>query len=339
MATLRKRGSCQWQAIIRRKGYPQQTATFESKPEAVAWAASIESRMIRGIWRDSGDAERTTLAECLERYRHEVTPSKKGALQENSKLNVLSRSPLADCFMLNIRSKDVADYRNNRLKKVASNTVRNELNLLSAIFETCRKEWGMERLHNVVSDVSRPSPGKPRDRRLNSGEEEKLLRAAKANRSPYIYPVIVLALETAMRAGELAGLQWKGIDFDRHTAHLSDTKNSEVRDVPLSSRAILTLKKMPRRLDGKVFGYSSRPGNKSITHAFTSLCKQCTNLQGEPEPIENLHFHDLRHEATSRLFEKDLNPMQVAAITGHKTLQMLQRYTHLRAEDLARMLG
>lgn len=339
MATFRKRGPYQWAAEIRRKGYPRQHATFETKTEAMSWAADIESRMGKGIWRDLGDADKTTLAECIERYRSEVTPLKKGAPQEQSRLNVLARSSLADCYMTNIRSKDVADYRNHRLKEVANNTIRNEMNLLSGIFETCRKEWGMEALQNSVRDVSRPSPGKPRDRRLFPGEEERLLRAAKANRSPYIHPLIVLAIETAMRAGELAGLEWANVDLERRVGRLPDTKNGTVRDVPLSSRAATTLKSMPRRLDGKVFGYSTKPGIKSITHAFTSLCGQCTNPKGEPDPVENLHFHDLRHEATSRLFEKGLNPMQVAAITGHKTLQMLKRYTHLKAEDLAKLLG
>lgn len=339
MATLRKRGPYQWAVEIRRKGYPRQHATFETKAEAMAWAADIESSMNKGTWRNLGDADKTTLAECIDRYRTEVTPNKKGALQEQSRLNVLAAGHLADCYMTNIRSKDVADYRNHRLSNVANNTVRNELNLLSAIFETCRKEWGMEALQNPVKDVARPSPGKPRDRRLLLGEEERLLQAAKANRSPYIHPIIVLAIETAMRAGELASMQWENVDLAKRIVHLPDTKNGTARTVPLSTRAIDILKSMPRRMDGKVFVYSTKPGVKSVTHAFTSLCKHCKDSQGKNAPIKNLTFHDLRHEATSRLFEKGLNPMQVASITGHKTLQMLKRYTHLKAEDLAKMLG
>jgi len=329
MATFRKRGPYQWQAVIRRKGYPHQAATFETKPEAMAWATNIESKMIHGIWRDSGDAEKTTLAECLERYRHEVTPNKKGALQEDSKLNVLSRSTIADCFMLNIRSKDIADYRNKRLSEVAANTIRNELNLLSAIFETCRKEWGMETLHNVVKDVSRPAPGKPRDRRLQGDEEERLLAAAMKNRSPWIYPAIVIALETGMRMSEILALRWEHVNMKKQVAHLPDTKNNDVRDVPLSRRVISVLKDLLRPIDGTVIGIKTQ--TKTLTHTFASVC----NAAG----IEDMHFHDLRHEATSMFFEKGLNPMQVAAITGHKTLQMLKRYTHLRAEDLAKMLG
>ena len=97
--------------------------------------------------------------------------------------------------------------------------------------------------------------------------------------------------------------------------------------MPLSSRALTVLTHLPRRVDGKVWGMRA----DSITQAFERACSRAS--------IENLRFHDLRHEAASRLFEKGLNPMQVAAITGHKTLQMLKRYTHLKAEDLAKMLG
>lgn len=336
MATFRKRGPYQWQAIIRRKGYPEQTKTFETKAEALAWSATIESEMMRGVWRHDGDAGNTTLSECLERYKKEVTPKKKGAAQENYKIKILSDSSLAPCFMLNIRSKDVADYRDQRISEGRSaNTIKNELNLLSAVFETCRKEWGMETLTNVVKDVSRPTPPKGRDRRLAAHEEEIIMRMAKANRSLWIAPIITIALETAMRQGEIAGLEWKHIHLDQKIVHLPDTKNNETRDVPLSSQAIKVFETLPRRIDGKVFGINS----KSISVTFRMICKNATTTEGEGQPIPDLRFHDLRHEAISRLFEKGLNPMQVASISGHKTLQMLKRYTHLKAEDLAKMLG
>jgi len=336
MATFRKRGPYQWQAIIRRKGFPEQTKTFETKPEALAWSATIESQMMRGVWRHDGDAGNTTLAECLERYKTEVTPKKKGASQENYKIKILSESSLGSCFMLNIRSKDIADYRDHRISiGRAANTIKNELNLLSAIFETCRKEWGMETLVNVVKDVSRPKPPQGRDRRLTAREEETIMRMAKANRSPWIAPAITLALETAMRQGEIAGLEWKYLNLKKATIHLPKTKNNEPRDVPLSSKAIQVFNSLPRRLDGKVLGINA----KSISSTFKMICRNATTTEGKSEPITDLRFHDLRHEAVSRMFEKGLNPMQVASISGHKTLQMLKRYTHLKAEDLAKMLG
>jgi len=329
MATYEKRGDLQWRARVRRRGYPSQTKTFETKADAAAWARLVESEMDRGVWRNRVEAESTTLAECLTRYGHEITPNKKGWRQERYRIEQLKREPLATSFMSNIRGKDVAAYRDMRLSTVAHNTVRNELNLISHVFEIARKEWGMEGLPNPCHDISRPAPGRPRDRRLQPGEEKRLLDACKANRSPYIYPAVIIALETAMRAGEIAGLRWK--DIHSNIVTLEDTKNGELRDVPLSTRALAVLKDLPRRIDGKVLVYSTENGSKSLTHSFRSVRHQAG--------IKDLHFHDLRHEATSRLFEKGLNPMQVAAITGHKTLQMLKRYTHLRAEDLAKMLG
>jgi len=336
MATFRKRGPYQWQAIIRRKGFPEQTKTFETKTEALAWSATIESQMMRGVWRHDGYAGNTTLGECLERYNKEITPKKKGEEQENYKIKILSESTLAPCFMLNIRSKDIADYRDHRISiGRAANTIKNELNLLSAVFETCRKEWGMETLTNVVKDVSRPKAPQGRNRRLTPREEETLMRMAKANRSPWIAPAITIALETAMRQSEIAGLKWEYVNLSNATIHLIDTKNDEERYVPLSSRAIEVFKNLPRRLDGKVLGINP----KSISSTFTKLCRNATTIDGKSDPITGLRFHDLRHEAVSRMFEKGLNPMQVASISGHKTLQMLKRYTHLKAEDLAKMLG
>nr|WP_226832489.1 site-specific integrase [Acidithiobacillus sulfurivorans] len=179
----------------------------------------------------------------------------------------------------------------------------------------------MEGLRNPVLSVRKPSPGKARDRRLSPIEEKKLLGEC----TPSLKAIILFALETGMRRGEIRKMLWKDVDLNKCTAQLFDTKNGEDRTIPLSSRAVNVLKSLPRNINGKVF-----PG-ADISHTFAAACKRAG--------IEDLRFHDLRHEATSRLFEKNLNPMQVAAITGHKTLQMLKRYTHLRAEDLAKLLG
>jgi len=138
-----------------------------------------------------------------------------------------------------------------------------------------------------------------------------------------------------MRQGELLALEWRNIDLVRKVARVEESKNdhrrrdrTQGRDVPLSSGAITVLKSLPRNLSGMV----SDIGTMAVVHAFQRACKRTG--------IEGLRFHDLRHEATSRLFERGgWGVMEVAAITGHKTLAMLKRYTHLRAEDLAAKLG
>ncbi len=122
-------------------------------------------------------------------------------------------------------------------------------------------------------------------------------------------------------------MTWTMVDLRRRVVHLPDTKNGQARDVPLSTAAERILAALPRRMDGKVWTYTQEGMRASWRRALMQAA------------ITGLHFHDLRHEATSRLFEKGFNPMEVSAITGHKTLQMLKRYTHLRAEDLAKRMG
>jgi len=185
----------------------------------------------------------------------------------------------------------------------------------------------MECLTNPVPNIRMPKQSAGRERRLKEGEEEALLNAA-------VYPLkqmIVLALETRMRLGEIQMINWKRIDVNKSVLILDDTKNGEKRSVPLSSRArtiLIKLKKKPKHISGRVFPDVS---NSAISHNFRNLRSRLK--------IEGLRFHDLRHEATSRLFEKELDLMMVASITGYKTLHMLKRYTHLKAEDLAKKLG
>ena len=146
-------------------------------------------------------------------------------------------------------------------------------------------------------------------------------------------PHITWAIETAMRRGEIAAMRWEHLDRQARVLLIPETKNGTPREVPLSTVALQVLDSLPRRLDGRV--WTMRPD--SISQAFERVCRLAS--AGKATGIKGLTFHDLRHEATSRLFEKGLNPMEVAAITGHKTLQMLKRYTHLKAKDLVERLG
>ena len=179
----------------------------------------------------------------------------------------------------------------------------------------------MEGLSNPVKSIRMPSPPSGRDRRLQPGELEKILEST----SEEMNQVIRFALETAMRRGELGGMTWDMVDLKKRTVTLPDTKNGQKRIVPLSSVAVTILKDRlsTRRIDEEVWNI----GLDAISQNFANACQKAG--------ISGLHFHDLRHEATSRLFENGFNPMEVSAITGHKTLQMLKRYTHLKAEDLA----
>ncbi len=324
MATIRKRGAYQWQAQIRRQGYPPQSKTFACKADAEAWAKMVESEMDRRVWIPRKEAENTSLREALQRYLLEITPMKKGARQEASRIKLWMNLPLADRSLAHIRGVDIAAYRDERLTSGRSPiTINNDLILLSHVFTVARSDWGMESLLNPVANVRRPKQPRSRDRRLAHGEEERLLTTAA-------YPLremIVIALDTAMRAGEILALRWDLVQFTRRVAVLEDTKNGEKREVPLTPRAANTLQGLPRCLDGFVF---PRIDSSHVSHRFALACKSAG--------VSGLRFHDLRHEATSRFIERGFNVIEVAAITGHKTLNMLKRYTHPRADDLAKRL-
>ena len=319
-----------WQAHVRRRGYPAQVRTFDTKAEAEAWAATIESEIARGVFVSRAESEATSLAEVLERYEREVMPRKKAttANRERDRVRAWAASSLAQRSLASIRGKDVAAaIRDMEGRGLSPNTIRLHLALLSHLFNTARTAWGMESLSNPVEMVKGQRPKLPqgRDRRLVGDEHARLLSAA-ATYGGEIGPIITWAIETAMRRGEIAAMRWEHLDRKAKVLLIPETKTGTPRRVPLSTAALAVLDALPRRLDGRV--WDMRPD--SISQAFERVCKAAN--------IEVLTFHDLRHEATSRLFEKGLNPMEVAAITGHKTLQMLKRYTHLRAEDLVERL-
>ena len=338
MACLQKR-SGSWRAIVKRKGYGVQTRTFDSKADAGARARRIEEEMDRGIFVSRIEAESTTLAEALDRYEIEISSYKRSADRERSTITAWRESSLGQRMLASIRGKDIAQaVRDLEARGLAPNSIRIRLALLSHLFNTARTAWGMESLTNPVDLVKGQRPKLPQGRVVDD-ELPRLLAAARAyDAGPHagvgVADIIIWAIETAMRRGEIAAMRWDHMDRKARVLLIPETKTGTPRRVPLSTAALAVLDSLPRRIDGRVWGighsaYNVRPD--SISQAFERVCKAAG--------IEGLTFHDLRHEATSRLFEKGLNPMQVAAITGHKTLQMLKRYTHLRAEDLVEMLG
>ncbi len=337
MATFVNRGPYQWRALIRKKGYPTISKTFTFRRDAEIWARQTESEIERGAWIDRTEGEQTTLKEALDRYAKEITPKKKGARQEAYRIKSLKKTALAERTLASLRSTDFAKYRDDRLSSVSPSSVRLELAIFSNLFTVIQRDWGIEGIGNPVLLIKKPSSkGSARDRRLLTGEEERLIAACRQYGNIWLAPIVMFAIETAMRRSEILSLRWDNIDIEKQTAYLPDTKNSEPRSVPLSTKAISILQGLPRSITGKVF----QTTDNAIKLGYYRACKKAKSADmKKDEPIENLRFHDLRHEATSRFFEKGLNQMQVAAITGHKTLQMLKRYTHLKAEDLAKMIG
>ena len=165
-----------------------------------------------------------------------------------------------------------------------------------------------------------------RDRRLEPGEFEKIKSACGLDPNPWIGAVFVILLETGMRLGELLNLKRKQIVNGMVHLREGETTTDSARSIPLSSRAKAAVASLPACIDGRVIGC----GKDTIEHAWRRVCEKAT--------VEDLRLHDLRHEFTSRMFEKGMDMMQVASLTGHKSLAMLQRYTHLRTANLASMM-
>lgn len=340
MAAIVSRGE-KWQARVRRDGYPPMSKTFARRADAEAWARQQEAEMDRGAWRDRSSADSTTLYALLDRYMRDVVPTKRGADVEALRIKTLMRDEVTRYKLAALSPLVLADWRDRRLAAgCVGATVRRELDILSAVLNWARREL-MIAVENPVASIRRPPPSKARERRLEGDEEARLMAALEdgpgaredgkkyrqGTRNPWIRPIVEMALETAMRRGELLSLMWENTSLQRRTAYLPDTKNGDARTIPLSSRAIAILSDLPRSIDGRVFPVTAN----ALKLAFERSVRRAG--------IEDLHFHDLRHEATSRLAEKLPNLIELASVTGHKDVRMLKRYYHPRAEDLAKKLG
>jgi integrase len=370
MATYRRRGRYSWEAQVRRRGWPSQTKTFDTKAEAEAWAAMIESEMNRGVWLDRSEAEATTLGALLDRYETEVMPALKGAIRERSVLHLWRQTPLAKRTVATIRSGDVALQRDTWLADgLAPATVLRRLARLSHLFNTARKEWGMESLSNPVELVRKPTPNNARTRRVathpgtsrpRGRTQDELSRIIEASESRVLPTIITLAVETAMRRSEIATLRWENVDLERRVAHLPDTKNGNSRDVPLSQAAadafaaLLPDRKdkarrrktlaVPSSLSGPIFAVHpdgiTQAFERAVQRARKAYEVECVENGRELKPsfLRDLRFHDLRHEATSRLASR-FQLHELAKITGHRDTRMLLRYYHPDAADLAKRMG
>lgn len=325
MATIRKKGDKQYHVQIRKRGYPTQTRTFTTLVAAEEWATVIESEMVRGVFISRTVAETTLVKDVLARFETDVLPTKRSEQSDKSRIKTLTDA-FGDYRMSSLTSTQVAQFRDQRLKIVGPQSVIHEINLLNRVLKTASMDWGISLPGGLpTAQVRKPTKPRGRDRRVHQDEITAILNATE---SAELRTIIALAVETGLRRNELASLTWDEIDLKKQTAHIPKTKTDVPRTVPLSRAAVRALKAFGVKKEGAVF--ELRP--ESMSQAFERACEpHRANIIG-------VRFHDLRHEATSRLFEKGLNLMEVATITGHKTLEMLKRYTHLRAEDLAKKI-
>ena len=326
MATIRKRNG-RWEVQIRVKGRPSLTKTFTAHAEARAWAHENDLSTRKAEQSLPSIDRFLTLSDLLVHYQDVVTPLKKGADREHFKLRVLQRHPIASTPLRRLTSAHIAQYRDDRLQTVTSGTVRRELAVLRHCIEVARREWSVHFPNNPAAMIRPPAPNKARNRRLSMESLQKLWTALDSSQTWYLKPLVTLAVETGMRRGELLSLKWADVNLKTKIAYLPLTKNGFPRPVPLTPTAVRMLTHVKPHGKDQVFPVSIH----ALRQAWVRLLNRAK--------LDDFRFHDLRHEAISRFFEMGLSVPEVALISGHKDSRMLFRYTHLRAEDVARKLS
>ena len=333
MSTIRKhRGK--YQVQIRRKDHRPISKTFHQLKDAQEWARWMEVQADRGGLLPIQTKQKHLLADLVVRYKTEVTSNKKGSRDEAIVLNAFLRDPICQKTMCNVTVTDFAGYRDRRLKTISSATLKRQLNPICHMFNVARTEWGIPIKEKPVEGLKLKARDNRRERRLRDGEQEKLLEAARTRQSPYIVWIVIFAIETAMRRGEILGLHWDQVDLKRRSVTILESKNGYSRTIPLTPTAVALLHDIWREVSPSV-------SNKKTTKVFpitANALRMAWERMLKPTEIEDLHFHDLKHEAISRFFERGLTVPEVASISGHRDLKMLMRYAHADTTRLAKKL-
>lgn len=365
MASFEKRGDYQWRAKVRRLGQPELSKTFDTKIEAIDWAREVERKIKRGEIDDlDPTTQKITVSAAVKSYREHVLPT---LARQGQGGQVVHLRRIVDRFgplyvaalrapAINTWARDLVTG-NNKDNGLGPQSIIHHLNTFSGLIRHAQTELGVHiPAGNPVKLVTRPAAAAARDRVLREGEFDLLMRAANdpgdgpgMQAGIMLEPIIRLALETSMRQGELLALRRDWINLRSRVIQVpaDATKNGESRTVALSGAAVTVLKSVPPHIDGRVFGCwkdassFSKPWRRLLARAKRIYADDCKSNGTKPDPrmLENLRFHDLRHHATTELFAKGLNPFEVASMTGHKSMQMLKRYTHTDAAKLAQKLG
>lgn len=332
MASIKKRGDS-WLARVR-MGNHDESKTFPRKDQATAWARALETKLLEGSHRDLRALKGITVSQMLTRYASEISPNKQGSKRDINRANFLQNYPLAQCLFAELSSTELNAFKHQRLKIEGKKdpTVRKDLALISHLYTVARKEWGYAGLHNPCKDISMPKAYEARKRRLQSDKDEETRLMLAATSVPLLDDLITFAIETGMRREEIATATWSNYNPSIPSLYVPRTKNGEPRDVPLTPLAAKILNGIRAR-QGKVDKTDTIFGMTvdEISHKFHDAC-----IEAE---IEDLRFHDMRHEALSRLSELGLDILSMSEISGHKTLTQLKRYTHPTAKNLAKRLA
>jgi integrase len=264
------------------------------------------------------------LADLLERYGDNVTPQKASADKERVRIKRLLSDPLSALSLKDLTGKQLASFRNRRAK-TAPRACGLDLALLRHMLKIAKYEWGYTMSRDPFEGLTLPKPSKARSRRVSDDEVSELLTKAEGRYNVWIGPVIQFAAFTGMRRSEVLKVIWRDLDEANGLLTIRDTKNGEDRTIPLTEVALRVLESLPRASD-RIFPITEN----AFRMAWQKLLKRTD--------IEDLHFHDLRHEAISRFFEMGLSVPEVQLISGHKTVTMLSRYTHMKPERVREKL-
>ncbi|MGE0677724.1 tyrosine-type recombinase/integrase [Pseudolabrys sp.] len=325
MATIRRRGQ-RWQVQVRRKGSPPLSKSFHQRRDAEAWARMMEVQADRrDLPPDLKVLDGLTLGSLVERYRDEITIHHRGSHTEKIVLNAFLRDQKALCArpVGSLTAKDFAAYRDERLKTVSQATVRRQFVPLKHLFKVARRDWGLP-IDSPLQQIAIQDNSARRERRLRKGELDRLLRAAESRHSSIVGRIIIFAIETGMRRGEILAMRWRDIDFAEPSLLIPSSKNGHSRVIPLTPRALIVLTPHSGSL---VFPLSA--------NAFRLSWERVK----ERAKIPDLHFHDLRHEAISRFFERGLTVPEVSLISGHRDPRMLFRYAHAMRDTVRHKLS
>ena len=311
MASIRKRGN-KWQVQVRSRKAGSLGKSFHRKADAQKWALEQETLIQTSQFKKT-NIQNLTLKDLMAAYARRVTPSKRGAAQESCRLKRLLREDtIMRCPLPDAEPPIFAQFRDKRLKD-GVRACQYDLALIRHAWNIARIEWGWSLKDNPIAFIRIPKSNPPRERRLRPGEYEALRHAGRKTRSWYLWPVIDIAIETAMRRSEILNIEWKHIDWKNKRVLIPLAKNGRSRWVPLSEVALAHFNQAPRTSD-HIFPITA----VALRQSWERLRKRAH--------IEDLTFHDLRHEGISRLFESGLSIPQVMMISGHRTASQLFRY-------------
>jgi integrase len=325
-----KSGTVKYRALVRLKGYPPQSATFERKTDANKWAQDTESAIRHGRYFPSQESRKHTFSDLIDRYIIQVLPHKPKMIKQQQSQLTWWKKQLGHYLLAEVTPALISECKeslfndkNTNGKTRAPATVSRYLSALSHAFTIAVNEWGWLE-HNPVSKVKKPTEPRGRVRFLDEAERRELLAACKQSPNKDLYPIVVLALATGMRQGEIMTLKWKDIDLKRRQLALHETKNNERRVVPIVGYALEVLSE-----HGKIRNIESDyVFPKCAQNGQTAIRKAWQKAVGEAK-LENFRFHDLRHTAASYLAMNGATLAEIAEVLGHKTLLMVKRYAHL----------